>query len=451
MTNPVHSILKSRVFPAFIMFVGFVLLSQPAHAQCPGPGTTLIGGLQGPGKLVQSNIGNLIVAETGTPAPNSGRVSIVGLDGSRRSLLEGLPSGQNSNGDFSGTQGVFLQGRTLYVLNGEGNATLAGPIAGATEDPNPNPNSPILSSILAVHFSAAAEKNTSGFVLTLADHQALKNGEKLNFSNGGGDQITVELVADFPDFVPDPLPFYAPNVRHSNPFGITGIGNQLYVADGGRNLVFTIDAGTGAFSTLATFAPVTNPLPFGPPVIEAVPDSVREYNGQLLVTLLRGFPFVPGLGAIVKVDPTTGTVTPFIGGLASAIDVLPVKTKGKTNFLTLEISTDFLANAPGRLQLFATPAGPGKVVPACLIGPSNMVRDEKTGTLYITSIFTGQIIQLTSAQVGIPFAKSQNVTNGGSVPAGRAPAPAVRQPTSRPSPAVNGSEKRLPSRALNDY
>jgi hypothetical protein len=188
-------------------------------------------------------------------------------------------------------------------------------------------------------------------------------------------------VADFPDYVPDPLPFFAPNVRHSNPFGITGIGDQLYVADGGLNLVFKIDAETGAFSILATFPPVPNPLPFGPPVIETVPDSVRAYNGELLVTLLRGFPFVPGFGAVVTVDPTTGSVTPFISGLASAIDVLPVKTKGATSYLTLEISTDFLAGQPGRLQRFATPAGPGTVISTCLIGPSNMVRDDKTGTL----------------------------------------------------------------------
>jgi len=393
MKNSLHRVFKSRVTVFLMLAVSFVFLSASAHAQCPGPGTTLTGGLQAPGKLTQSNIGNLIVAETGTPAPNSGRVSIVGLDGVRRSLLEGLPSGQNSMGDFAGTQGVFFNGRTLYVLNGEGNATLSGPIPG-TEVPNPNPNSPIMSSVLAVHFSAAVEKNTIGFVLTLADHQALKNGAKLTFNNGGGDKITVELVADFPDYVPAPLPFFAPNVRHSNPFGMVGIGNQLYVADGGRNAVLKVDAASGASSVLAAFPPLPNPLPFGPPVIVAVPAGIEEHNGQLLVALFRGFPFIPGTADIVSVNPTNGAVTNFIDGLSSAIDVLPVKTKGKTSFLTLELSTDFLGGAPGRLQRFSTPAGPGTVISNCLIGPSDMIRDDKTGTLYITSIFTGQIIKI---------------------------------------------------------
>lgn len=394
MKNFLHRVLDSKMTLVLMTAVSFVFLSAPAHAQCPGPGTTLTGGLQSPGKLTQSNVGNLIVAETGTPAPNSGRVSIVGLDGVRRSLLEGLPSGENSIGDFSGTQGVFFVGRTLYVLNGEGNAVLPGPIPG-TEVPNPNPNSPIMSSVLAVHFSAAVEKNTIGFVLTLADHQALKNGAKLNFNNGGGDKITVELVADFPDYVPAPLPFFPANVQHANPFGIVGIGNQLYVADGGRNAVFKVDTAAHSFSLLTAFPPLPNPLPFGPPVIDAVPAGIENHNGQLLVALFRGFPFIPGSADIVSVNPTNGAVTPFIDGLSSAIDVLPVKTKGKTSFLTLELSTDFLAGAPGRLQRFSTPAGPGTVISNCLIGPSDMVRDDKTGTLYITSIFTGRIIKIT--------------------------------------------------------
>ena len=383
-----------RTVAVCLLFAAISLCgSSNISAQCPG--TTLTGGLQGPSKLVQSNVGNLIVAETGPPIPNSGRVAIVGLDGSRRTLLDGLPSGLNANGDFSGTQGVFLQGRTLYVLNGEGNATLPGPLPG-TELPNPSPNSPLISSVLAVHFSAAAEKNTTGFALTLADHQALKNGEKLNFSNGGGDKITVELVADFPNFVADPLPFFPANVRHSNPFGLVGIGDQLYISDGGRNAVLKVDIPSGAFSVLTTFPPIPNPLfpGFGPPVIEAVADNVREYNGQLLVTLLRGFPFLAGNSVVMSVDPVTGSAAPFITGLTSAIDVLPVKTKGTTSFLTLEVSTDFLGGAPGRLQHFPTPAGPGIVISNCLIGPSNMERDDKTSTLYITEIFTGRIIKI---------------------------------------------------------
>lgn len=383
---------SSHRFPTFsvllVVITSVFSIGSSANAQCLHDVLTF--GLQGPSKILQTNIRDLIVAETGTPAPNSGRVSIVGLNGSRRSLLEGLPSGQNSIGDFSGTQGVFMSGRTLYVLNGEGNATVPGPFPGS-ELPNPHPNSPIMSSVLAVTFSAAAEKFTSGFVLTLADHQALKNGQKLEFSNGGEDKISVELIVDFPDYVSE-----GPFVRHSNPFGVTGIGNQLFVSDGGRNLIFKVDVSSRTFSVLTEFAPIPNPFfpPAPPPVIEAVPAGVRVHNGQLLVALFRGFPFIPGNSDIVRVDPNTGATVQYINGLSSAIDVLPVTKEGTTQYLVLEISTNFLANTAGRLQRFATTAGPRTVISNCLVGPTNMVRDDKTGILYITSIFTGQIYKI---------------------------------------------------------
>jgi hypothetical protein len=383
--------INRAVVSMLILFASMAFASE-VKAQCPG--TTLTGGLQLPSKIIQSEKNNFLIAETGTGAPNSGRISIVDEQGNRRTLLDGLPSGINETSEPSGPGGLNLRGRTLYILNGEGDATLAGPIPG-TEVPNPSPSSPIFSSVMALHFSAEVEKTTSGFSLTLADHQALKAGETLALSNGSGDKITLELVADFPDYTPAALPFFPPNVRHSNPFGITRIGNDLYLADGGQNSVVKVNISTGVVSTLTAFPPIPNPaFPFGGPFIEAVPDSIREFDGQLLVTLLRGFPFLPGTAQVMKVDPATGAATPLISGLASAIDVLPVKAKGKTSYLTLEISTDLLSGNPGQLQRFTSTAGPGVVISNCLIGPSSMVLDEKSQTLYVIEIFTGRLIKI---------------------------------------------------------
>ncbi len=74
--------------------------------------------------------------------------------GNRRTLLDGLPSARTFVGDFNGTTGVYLQGRTLFILNGQGDVTLPGPVQG-TERANSAPASPIFSSVLAVHFSDA--------------------------------------------------------------------------------------------------------------------------------------------------------------------------------------------------------------------------------------------------------------------------------------------------------
>jgi hypothetical protein len=126
-----------------------------------------------------------------------------------------------------------------------------------------------------------------------------------------------------------------------------------------------------------------------------VPDSIHLFGGQFLVTLLSGFPFPPSVAQVRIVDPRTGDNQPFNTGLTSAIDVLPVKTSGGGDeFLTLEFSTDQVAQAPGRLQLFTSPDGSPVVVANCLITPTSMVLDPKTGSLFVTQIFTGRVIEV---------------------------------------------------------
>jgi len=116
------------------------------------------------------------------------------------------------------------------------------------------------------------------------------------------------------------------------------------------------------------------------------------------VTLFRGFPFPPGASQVVAVDPQTGAQTPFITDLSSAIDVLPIRSKGDTDYLVLEFSTNFLVDPPppGRLLRFETPGGSPTVIADCLTSPSSMTYDEKTGTVYVTELDTGRV-------VGIPL------------------------------------------------
>lgn len=159
--------------------------------------------------------------------------------------------------------------------------------------PNPNgPSSPILSSVLAVHFSANVEQRTEGFTLSLDDQQALAAGERVRLANKGGDVITIELVANFPDYISIPLPAVPNNSRASNPFDLVAVGDTLYVTDGGTNLVWQVGINSGTFSALAEFPPIQHPLfgTIGGPTVEAVPTGVTYSDGQLLVTLFTGFP-----------------------------------------------------------------------------------------------------------------------------------------------------------------
>ncbi len=372
-----------------------LLAGVQVSAQCP----ELISGLRTPLGTALTNQGNLLVSETGTTTPNTGRISIVDTSGNRRTLLVGLPSAINDVGEPSGPAGLFMRGRTLYVAMGTGDAGRPGPFPGTTI-PNPaGPSSPIFSSVLAIHFSANAEKTTTGFTLTLANQQALAGGQKVTLSNGGGDKITIQMVADFPNFIPFPLPFFAGNVQLSNPFQLVAIEDELYVTDGGRNLVWQINLPTGSFSPLAAFPRIPNPLfpTFGGPFLDAVPTGIASSDGQLLVTLFRGFPFPPLTSTVEQVDPLTGSDTALITGLRTAIGVLPITEDEDTDYLVLQHTSGTVIlppwSGPGLVLRFATPAGPPIVVANCLTRPTTMTLDKKTGTLYVSEL-GGRIVAI---------------------------------------------------------
>ena len=395
---------------SLLALVIMLLTSPPTYAQCPV--TQLTSGLQLPLGITQTNQNNLIVSESGPRGgTNSGRLSIVGLDGSTRTLIDGLPSATNDIGDPSGPAGVFMRGRTLYVAVGVGDVVVGIGLPGVGL-PNPNgPASPIFSSVLAIHFSSHSEKKTGGFTLSLADQAALAAGQRVTLQNGGGDVIAIELVANFPDYIPNPLPTVPNNIRASNPYDLVAIGDTVYVTDGGRNLVWKVDINSGAFSALAEFPPIPNPLfnptppppSIGGPVVEAVPTGIAYADGKLLVTLFRGFPFPAGTSVVEQIDPDTGEHAPFITGLRTAIDVIPVHAGDDTDYLLLEHSTAGGPPLPpfansGRLLRFEEPNVASVIAggPGCLTRPTSMTLDERTGTLYVIE-YSGRLISISGA------------------------------------------------------
>jgi len=402
----------------FSLLTVTTLLLSVTHVTAQCPVTQLTSGLQLPIGIAQSNKRNLLISESGPRGTtNTGSISIVGLDGTRRTLLDGLPSGPNDIGDPSGPAGLFMRGRTLYVAIGMGdvvvpvvNAMTGLPIPGAGV-PNPNgPSSPIFSSILSVHFSAHVEMTTEGLTLSLADQQALAAGEKVTLSEGNGDSIALELVTNFPDYIPNPLPTIPGNVRHSNPFDLLAIDDGLYVTDGARNLAWEVDIPTGAFSVLAEFPPVSNPLPIGAPTVEAVPTGIAHADGQLLVTLFRGFPFPAGTSVVEQVDAVTGDHAPFISGLRTAVDVLAITGDGDVDYLVLQHSSVGGAPLPpfansGRVLRFEEPGSAPTVVaegPNCLIRPTAMTLDKKTGTLYVIE-YSGRVLSISGVNPAHPL------------------------------------------------
>jgi hypothetical protein len=404
-----------NLFTVAAVAAACALTAAAARAQSA---SVFAGGLKVPAKIVMTPRGNLIVAEGGD-GPNKGRLSLIDRKTrARRTVLDGLPAGPSADGGPSGPSGLALDGDTLYVAIGGGDATLAGPVQGS-EKPNPNPSSPLLSSLLAVTLPPSFdETNEQGPTLTLANHAALNGGAVVTFQQGGGGKLSVELVANFPDYEAAPRPDFAGNVRVSNPFGVAVNGRLLYVVDASLNKVSVVGADSGAVATLATFAPLDNPLPFGPPKIDVVPDAVRLVGDNLLVPTLTGFPFPAGVASVQQINIVNGAQESYVKGLTTAIDVLTYQgtpdrrgrnaTLGKglelavvpndlTHYLALEFSTDFLKNEPGRLLLDSDDESPVALATG-IISPTSMARDPHSGDIFITSIFTGLVVRVSHAR-----------------------------------------------------
>ncbi|HEY7910492.1 MAG TPA: ScyD/ScyE family protein [Blastocatellia bacterium] len=365
-----------------------------ASAQCPT--SVFTAGLKAPTEIIFTPAGNLLVAEAGN-GPNTGRLSLIDPSGNRRTIIDNLPSGI-ADGP-SGPSGLFLRGRTLFITIGAGDNVRPGPVPG-TEMANPAPSSPLLASVLSVQLSPEVEATTEGFALTLADHFDLKAGERLRLVNTMGERLSIEMAVDIRDFTYEFRPEFPNNVRAANPFGVVAAGNTLYIVDASQNVIYEAKSRTrGEQPRVAiTFQRRRNPLPFGPPFIDTVPDSIRLLGKHLLVTTLTGFPFPQGGADVIRINRTNNSQTVLFSGLTAAIDVLPVEdSSGRTHFFTLEFSANMLAQpaAPGRLRHFAGAGSTPVTLADCLISPSGLAYDPSTQTLFVAEIFTGRIMKIT--------------------------------------------------------
>ena len=364
----------------------FLFLASSAWS----PPQTLVTGLQAPNKIILTPRGNFLVTETSMNA-NSGRVSFVSRAGVRRSLIEGLPSGTEVTlAGGSGPSAMALRERTLYLCIGPGDSERAGAAQGTSILNPQSVSSPIFSSLLEIRFSADVDSITGTFRMTPQHQQALNDGVEVELSDAGT-TARISLLTRFPIAEPHPAAVY----KFSNPWGLalSGDGRNLYLTDASQNCLLRIDPATGRWRRLARFGPLPNPTPVGPPVVDAVPTSVRIYGDSVLVSFLSGFPFASSNGRVLVVNPETGAAEPFIFNLTSVTDVLwRPRPSGRAQFFVLEFSANQSANPapPGRLLRFDTSEAQ---VAGTFITPVSMVFDEATSELFILEL-RGQIQQL---------------------------------------------------------
>lgn len=382
----------ARVVPKRIArnFTTLLLLaaSSPLFAQSAPTQSIFASGLTGPTKADVTYLGGLLVSERGTGL-NDGRLSVVDRAGNTQAIIAGLPSGIDATNGVSGAQGVVVRGCCVVDLAiGEGDTLrFDGP---PRQVANPaGPNSPLFSSALRFTFNRTLHNVSEPFELTAADHNKLADGYQVEKTNAAGDWVKVRPLGDLKDFRPDPVT----NVRGSNPFGIADNRSEpgLLLADAGQNSVVAIGSWFGPPRTVVRFAPVRNAPGVLPPVSDAVPTSIRHYEGsKYLVTLLTGVPFVSGSASVRVVDIEQRTVRTLITGLTSATDVLPIGSA----IYVLEISSNLSQGAPGRLLRFASPTAQPEVVASGLLGASGMTYSAPLRSIFITESFAGRITRV---------------------------------------------------------
>lgn len=366
-------------------------ISPPAAAQVVQSHVT---GLRAPAKMLALPDGELLVAEAGN-GPNTGRVSLIDRDARRFTVVDGLPSGLHGPRlDPTGPSGLVLDGRRLYVLIGNGDITIPG-VGQGSEIPNPAASSPLFSSVLLFDFVDGAPYST-GFVLPGAAHATLAANGAVYLWNVDGESVRVSRLVDFPDYVAEPRPDEPRHVRISNPYGMVGGNSGLTVTDASMNLVWEVALrpAVTAPRVLARLAPVPNTVPgVGPPVVEAVPASIRVAGNDYVVSLLTGFPFGPGAASVWRINRRTGVTERIISGLQTAIDVLPLTGNGELAYV-LEYSRDFLAGGLGRVVLADAVRGTVLPIASELRTPTHMVRDVRTGDLFVTEFGPGRIVRV---------------------------------------------------------
>jgi len=115
-------------------------------------------------------------------------------------------------------------------------------------------------------------------------------------------------------------------VLDSHPYGITaGPDGLLWVADAGGNDLLKVDPASGKVQLVAVFDGIPGPMPNpgrgGASESDPVPTAVAfDAAGNAYVSLLPGFPFLPGSAKVVRVAPD-GQVSDYATGLTMLTDL----------------------------------------------------------------------------------------------------------------------------------
>ncbi|MCB9437344.1 MAG: ScyD/ScyE family protein [Anaerolineales bacterium] len=274
-----------------LLFPNLVMADPPT--QDGGGGTIVASGFNGPQGITIDDEGNLWVIESGlggeediqyismetgqpftTHMGTTARIVMVEPDGEQTEVAV-LPSIAASDMEMVG-------GARLTWLDGELYVTSGGWTGGVGDAPN------LTGTVVQI------EDNT---ITQVADMWAYENDHNL-------DGMVIE----------------------THPYGITvGPDGWLWIADAGANTLMRVNPDSGEIEHVATFEglPITMPNPARNNAMETdpVPTAVAfDEDGNTYVSLLSGFPFIPGSAKVLLVTPD-GEISDYATGLTMLTDL----------------------------------------------------------------------------------------------------------------------------------
>ncbi|UCC87714.1 MAG: ScyD/ScyE family protein [Anaerolineales bacterium] len=284
---------KLTVLVSTTLALVLVLTSLIGVVSAEGEGTTIAGGFNGPMGVLVAPDGSVWVIDSGVGGetevpfvdPETGQDSTAKLGDTARVVQIALDGTQTVAANLPSMAAGMdtLGGARLALLNGSLYATSGIYIGDPSSSPMPN--------------MAAVVKVENGQVSQVASTWDLEKSQ-----NPGG-------------FVFD-----------SHPYGLAaGPDGRLWVADAGANDVFTVDPASGDIELVAVIdglpGPFPNPARDGAMETDPVPTGVAfDQAGNAYVSLLSGFPFVPGSAKVVKIS-SDGQVSDYATGLTMLTDL----------------------------------------------------------------------------------------------------------------------------------
>lgn len=210
---------------------------------------------------------------------------------------------------------------------------------------------------------------------------------------------------------------HAQGFVQSDPFhAVWDANGNIYVADAGANSILKWTKSTGALSIVKTFDRTPNPLPFGPPVVDPVPTKVLlKPDGNMFVSQLTGFPFVPGAAKVFNLT-LTGDLSVHAEGFTCLTD-MNFDPKDK-NLCVLQfgefgmVDTTFTFKLGTAAVIKLLPNGQRQTIASGIGGLAPSFTFDGKGGLYVTDLVFGQILRYdlsTSAREAAPVSASVNI------------------------------------------